>query len=138
MISITHTRMGDDIDMDKTIIKVVVAMTVMVAYPSYAIDYEYCSKLLEQRGDIVDKLAKSVTEEYFYIKVPPTVCKEEKIEEEVYKCESKWQKMYLANTQKPKGSVFKDGSMLFYSTKSKYWNKKLIDIRTQQKNNECP
>jgi hypothetical protein len=123
--------------MDKAIIKLIVAMAVMVAYPSYAVDYERCSKLLEQRGDIVGKLAKSVVAEYNDIKVPPSVCKEEK-KEEVYKCEAKWQQMYLSNTQKPKGSVYNGGSMFFYSTKSKYWNEKLIDIETQQRNNECP
>lgn len=124
--------------MDKAIIKLIVAMTIIVAYPSYAVDYEYCTKLMIQNKKIVESLAKSITEEYWDIKVPPTVCKEEKIEEEVDKCESKWKKMYLSNTQKPKGSVLKDGSMLFYSSKSKYWNEKLINNRTDQKNRECP
>jgi len=35
--------------MDKAIIKLIVAMTIIVVYPSYAVDYEYCSKLMEQR-----------------------------------------------------------------------------------------
>ena len=124
--------------MDKAIIKLIVAMTIIVAYPSYAVDYEYCTKLMEQSNKIQESLAKSITDEYFYIIVPPTVCKEEKIEEEVDKCESKWKQMYLSNTQKPKGRVYNEGSMLFYSNKSKYWNEKVININTQQRNNKCP
>ena len=124
--------------MDKAIIKLIVAMTIIVVYPSYAVDYEYCSKLMEQRKKIVSSLAKSMQDEYWDIKVPPRVCQEEKIEAEADKCESKWKQIYLSNTQTPKGSVLNNGSMLFYSSKSKYWNEKLIDIRTQQENNKCP
>lgn len=124
--------------MDKTIIKLIVSMTIIVAYPTYAVDYEYCSKLMEQSNKIQESLAKSITEEYSYVKVPPTVCKEEKIEKEVDKCELKWKKIYLSNTQKPKGSAYNEGTILFYSNKSKYWNEKLIDNETQERNNKCP
>lgn len=131
--------------MDKAIIKLIVAMTIIVAYPSYssfifdpAVDYKYCSKLLEHNEMAMRALSESIADESRYIKVPPTLCKEEKIKEEVNKCEDKWKEMYLLNTQKPKGSAFNEGSMLFYSNKSKYWNEVLININTQYRNNKCP
>jgi hypothetical protein len=128
--------------MDKTIIKLVVAMTIIVAYPSYAVDYERCSKLLDRYNKAVNAIGKAEVKHEMRIKIPLNVCMNESTEEKKDNCENTFRELYKSRTQKPKEWVVdesdKKNKIPLYTSEGSYWFKIFKDIISDQKYYKCP
>ncbi len=128
--------------MDKAIIKLIVAMTVIVVYPSYAVDYERCSELLDRYNKAINALAKAEVKHEMRIKIPLNVCTNETTEEKKDNCENNFRELYKSRTQKPKDWMVvesdKKNKIAIYSSEGNYWFKVFKDIISNQKYEKCP
>lgn len=128
--------------MNKIIIKLIVAMTIIIAYPSYAVDYERCAKLLDRYNKAIDAIGKAEVKHEMRIKIPLNVCTNESTEEKRDNCENNFRESYKSRTQKPKEWVIDESDnknrKALYTSEGKYWFKVIKDIISDQKYYKCP